>query len=81
MLKGIAAAAGVALVSVFAGQAEAAKSTKASVKYQAKPHGDQECSKCRFFIPGKSPKKNGTCQVVEGSISPRGWCIAYTPKS
>jgi hypothetical protein len=32
------------------------------------------------FIPGATPKANGTCKVVEGVISPHGYCIAFTPK-
>jgi hypothetical protein len=80
MLKGVAVVTGVALASTFAGKAAAAKSSKAAVKYQDKPHGDQECSKCTFFIPGKSPSAEGTCKIVEGSISPQGWCTSYSGK-
>jgi hypothetical protein len=57
-----------------------AKSSKASVKYQNKPKGTQKCSGCKFFIPGKTSKSMGTCQIVDGSISPNGWCAAYTKK-
>lgn len=32
------------------------------------------------FIPGES-SANGTCKIVEGSISPKGWCMNFTPKS
>jgi hypothetical protein len=78
VLKGAAVAMGLALVSTFAGKARAAKSTKAAMKYQDKPNGDQKCSNCRLFVPGKTPTADGTCQVVEGSISPQGWCTAYS---
>ena len=71
-LAGLAFAAG-------SGIAEA-KSSQASMKYQKTPKGSQKCSGCKLFIPGKTAKANGTCQVVEGSISPNGWCVAYTPK-
>ncbi len=81
LLKGAVVVTGVALVSAFTGKARAAKSSKAAMKYQDKPNGDQMCSSCRFFIPGKTPTANGTCQVVEGSISPHGWCTAYNKKS
>ncbi len=67
----------------------AAKASKASVGYQDKPLGTrndygklghvQDCSNCSSFIPGPSAKQNGTCKVVAGSISPRGWCVLYTP--
>jgi anaerobic selenocysteine-containing dehydrogenase len=81
LLKGAVAVAGIALASAFTGKARAAKATKAAMKYQDKPNGDQQCSSCTFFVPGKTPTANGTCQVVEGSISPHGWCTAYTKKS
>jgi hypothetical protein len=58
-----------------------AKSSKSAMKYQTTPKGSQKCSGCQLYIPGKSAKANGTCKVVEGSISPNGWCVAYTAKS
>lgn len=57
-----------------------AKSTKAALKYQDHPKGNSKCSGCKLFVPGKTAKAMGTCKVVEGSISPNGWCVAYSPK-
>ncbi len=57
-----------------------AKSSKSQFKYQSKPHGKQKCSGCALFIPGKSATASGTCKVVDGSISPNGWCTAFSPK-
>ena len=34
---------------------------------------DYKCRKCLFW---QSP---GACQVVEGKISPRGWCAIWLP--
>jgi hypothetical protein len=68
------AAAGSALA------AESAKASQASMKYQDHPNGKQHCDGCMQFIPGSSPKANGTCKVVAGKISPQGWCIAFAPK-
>ncbi len=81
MLKGAVVATGVVLASAFAGRVQAAKSTKAAVKYQDNPKGEQKCSNCQFFIPGEKATAAGTCQVVEGSISPEGWCTLYAKKS
>jgi hypothetical protein len=81
LLKGAAAVMGVALVSTFAGKALAAKSTKAALKYQDTPMGDMKCSNCIMYIPGKTPTEDGTCQLVEGSISPQGYCTAWLKKS
>jgi hypothetical protein len=57
-----------------------AKSSKAQVKYQNHPKGGAKCSGCKFFMPGNSAKAMGSCQIVDGSISPNGWCVAYTKK-
>ncbi|MGA8100040.1 MAG: high-potential iron-sulfur protein [Candidatus Cybelea sp.] len=58
-----------------------AKSSKAQVKYQSTPNNDKKCSQCTFYIPGSSPKADGTCKIVDGSISPNGWCSAFVAKS
>jgi High potential iron-sulfur protein len=80
---GIMAAAGaaVARVTVAMQPARAAKASKAVAMYQPNPHGDQSCAKCIHFIPGATAEADGTCQVVDGSISPNGWCVLYAPKS
>ena len=48
---------------------------KQTAQYQDAPNGDQKCEGCRFFIDG------GTCRLVEGEISPNGWCRLYQPKA
>ena len=40
----------------------------------------KECDTCVLFIPGSNSKTNGTCKIVKGSISPKGWCKFYAPK-
>lgn len=57
-----------------------AKSSKAQFKYQDKPKGKAMCSTCTLFVPGKSKTALGSCKVVAGTISPHGWCIAYSHK-
>ena len=74
----LAATAAVAL----AREASAAnKSPQNAVQYQDKPKGSAKCSGCKFYIPGKDPKAKGNCQVVDGAISPNGWCVVYSAKS
>jgi hypothetical protein len=80
LLKGAAAATCMALASAFVGKVFAAKSTKAASNYQDKPNGDKKCSNCSFFFPGKTSTSDGTCQVVEGSISPEAYCTLYSKK-
>jgi hypothetical protein len=58
-----------------------AKSPKSQFKYQGHPKGKQQCSGCSLFIPGKNKTAMGQCKVVAGSISPKGWCTAYSAKA
>lgn len=78
-LKAIVLPALAAAVGVTTTIADA-KSSKGAVKYQDKPKGSEKCDGCKFFIKGKTSKSMGKCQIVDGSISPNGWCIAYTKK-
>lgn len=50
-------------------------------QYQDKPKGNQKCDLCKYFIAGSSPTAAGTCQLVEGSISPNGWCALFAAKT
>jgi hypothetical protein len=72
-----------ALAGIFAAGTSVAqaKGSQAQFKYQTKPNGSKKCSNCSLFIPGKSATANGTCKVVDGTISPNGYCIAYSAKT
>ncbi|MBV8373898.1 MAG: high-potential iron-sulfur protein [Candidatus Eremiobacteraeota bacterium] len=72
-----------ALAALLGGEsfAQTAKGSKAQFKYQDSPNGDKQCSKCTFFIPGKTATANGTCKIVQGDISPKGYCVAFAAKS
>ena len=50
------------------------KATKEAMKYQDKPNGEKQCSNCLQFV---AP---GSCKVVEGTVSPSGYCIAWVKK-
>lgn len=65
---------GLGLITFAAPEANA-KTAKAIVKYQTTPHGEQRCDRCLHFNP-----KNNTCRVVEGSITPEGWCTIFVKK-
>ncbi|MBS0299531.1 MAG: high-potential iron-sulfur protein [Proteobacteria bacterium] len=82
IIKFMVLSATVPIVNVngLIGQAQAAKAAKALMKYRDKPNGEEQCSNCMQFISGKTPEVNGECKVVEGSISPHGWCSAYAEK-
>jgi hypothetical protein len=51
------------------------KVAKEAMKYQDKPNGDMKCSNCLQFEPPAS------CKVVDGKISPDGYCIAWVKKA
>jgi hypothetical protein len=75
LLDGITAlAAAIVLAGTRTGRAQG-KMAKQTAQYQDAPNGDQKCEGCRFFIGG------GTCRLVEGEISPNGWCRLYQPKA
>jgi hypothetical protein len=80
---GIGALAGIALVSLTGTKPLAAenKLAKSAVQYEdlAKSKG-KDCDDCIHFIPGKTAKALGTCEIVEGEINPLGHCIAFTMK-
>jgi hypothetical protein len=76
-LKGIAV---IPLLAIAPRVLADAKLAKAAVKYQDKPSGGKDCDDCLHFIPGATAKAKGKCKVVEGVISPHGYCTAFTPK-
>jgi hypothetical protein len=55
------------------------KLAKSKVNYQETPKAGKDCDDCLHFIPGKTAAISGTCKLVEGDISPRGYCLAFTP--
>ncbi len=67
----IAVGAGAGLLSTAA----YAKTAQKDAQYQTMPKGSAMCSSCMQF---EAPN---ACKLVEGDISPNGWCILYTPKA
>jgi hypothetical protein len=57
-----------------------AKGSKAQFKYQSTPSNGHKCSQCTFYIAGSSATANGSCKIVDGAISPNGWCTAWSKK-
>jgi len=76
LLAGAAAASGLIVRPARAQQ----KVPQAAVKYQDKPNGNMKCGNCLQFVPGSSPDANGTCKVVDGTISPNGYCTIWVAK-
>ncbi len=74
---------GVAAAAATCGHAASAKAqeykpqeqkklTQAAARYQGTPKGNESCGVCPYFVFPKG------CVVVEGEISPSGWCPIYT---
>ncbi len=71
------------------------KISQEAAKYQDRPNNMQMCGMCKFYIPpggkagsgmmggqmGPGMMAAGTCELVGGRISPRGWCVLYRPLS
>ena len=77
ILKFIALGTTVPILNTLMGQAQAAKASKKAMQYRDKPNGKEQCINCTQFISSDPPDANGECKVVEGNVSPQGWCIAY----
>lgn len=52
-----------------------AKGSKKQFKYQETPKNGEACKDCMHFLP-----KTNECNIIEGSISPEGWCTLYHKK-
>ena len=73
LLRGLLAT-GCALCLPRLSLAQPGKVSKAQVQYQDQPKGEQKCGNCMHFIAPNS------CMVVDGSISPEGWCKLWVKK-
>ena len=70
----------LAAFSTLGADADSSKSSKDAMHYQTTPNGGKQCSGCKFFMPGQGADADGACQIVDGSISPHGYCTAYSAK-
>jgi hypothetical protein len=80
LLRGVVTAtSGIAVLATAIGEtrtAEAqAKMTQQVVAYQPSPKNGEACSTCTQFEPPNA------CKIVEGVISPAGWCKLYVKKT
>ena len=69
-----AGAAGASVAGLGVARAQA-KTPQKAMKYQDTPKGDQRCENCKQFQPPSA------CKVVDGTISPQGWCTVYMKKA
>lgn len=57
--------------SAHSQQTEDGKLSKERAQYQDYPKGIAMCATCTLFVAPRA------CKLVEGDISPSGWCKAY----
>ena len=84
-----ASAAEAASLFASSGNSAEVKVSQSIVHYQNNPNQGQKCGMCKSFIPdgkgsgltghGGTPEA-GSCNLVEGRISPIAWCILYAAK-
>jgi hypothetical protein len=67
-LRGVAAGLAVGVVARTTAQE---KLTRREAEYQDSPKDIRMCATCTLFLPPKS------CKVVDGEISPEGWCKLF----
>jgi hypothetical protein len=76
VLRGaLALGCGVAL-SGKAHAEDTKKMSQTSVQYQTKPKDERSCGNCANFIA-----ESKTCRLVDGSVSPEGWCSLWAKKA
>jgi hypothetical protein len=73
LLQGSTAAVGFLATGRYPAEAQP-KISKIAVNHQDHPDGDERCDNCIQFQPPDA------CKVVEGSISPQGFCRIFVPK-
>jgi len=75
ILRSVGGAATAAAMVFVKPRPAAAKMAPAGAAYQDTPKGDQQCSNCSLF---QAPS---ACQLVDGTISPSGWCKYWVKKA
>jgi hypothetical protein len=65
--RSLAVVAGIGLAGTEA-RAQSAKMAQNLVGYQGSAEDGQDCKGCKLFTAPSA------CQVVDGPISPNGWC-------
>lgn len=91
-LKGMVVSAVAGIPLTLASTCAEAKASKAAVHYRDYPNEMRMCHMCKFYIAAGGGRSGmgcmggsmgmmgaGTCQVVEGRISPMGYCDLYVP--
>lgn len=81
LTRGLGAAGACLLIAIDTRLPAAAKTSKATLLYQDRPHDGQRCGSCKYFAGDGNDATTGTCALVEGVIARDGWCMAYASKA
>ena len=73
--------AGMGMMVIFMRNESAVAGTasKTDLNYQNSPRNGKRCATCTAFIPD-GQGGGGTCRIVEGTVTPNGWCMAYSER-
>jgi hypothetical protein len=71
LMRTVAAGLSACLLPRSSPAAASDRMTRQQANYQDSPNGIYSCAVCTLF---EAPK---TCKVVEGDVSPDGWCKAF----
>jgi hypothetical protein len=75
ILQSVTVIAGGVAALLATGSPAEAKMNQVAAGYQDSPKNGQNCSSCALF------KQPSSCTLVDGTISPNGWCRFYSKKS
>ncbi|QQR90160.1 MAG: high-potential iron-sulfur protein [Myxococcales bacterium] len=63
------------------GLAPADLATRNALKYvDSSPDAQKNCANCALFVAPTQEGGCGSCQVVKGTINPKGYCNSWAPK-
>lgn len=71
----LAGGAAIAAGSLGSAAAQSGKMSQQAAEYQNGPKNGQKCLDCSFYIQPQA------CKLVDGTISPVGWCKFYAKKA
>jgi len=73
--------AALTVVTVGVSSRAKAKAGKGEFMYQDHPHDGKSCAQCKYFAPDNASPGSGSCEIVDGTISREGWCMAFVAKA
>jgi hypothetical protein len=63
------------------GLTEAEVNMRGTFKYVAmSPEAEKHCANCALYIVPAEGAECGGCQIIKGSINPKGWCMQWVAK-